>query len=99
MTGKPTSDISEFLEYGRVITFSVDGDVISMMNQMMLMNVPRNEELKRNTAAGSLITVRTVALMPTAESHHQIRIIALDHFLLKKKSPISKRIFIIISWV
>lgn len=46
---------------------------------MMLVNVPRNQELKRKGRS----LVNTLVRLVVAESHQQIRVITLDHFLLK----------------
>ena len=60
------------------LTFCVDCYVISIVNQMMLVNIPRHQELKRN--ARSLITIRNavVRLAAAAESHHQVRVVSFS---------------------
>jgi len=71
-----------------MVTFSVDGDEISIVNQMMLVNVPRNQELKRK--ARSLINIRNALVRPAvAESHQQVRVIALNHFLFKCRNTVT----------
>lgn len=58
----------------------MDGDVIGIVDQMMLMYIPRNQKLEQY--ARSLVDIgNELALLAAAESHHQIRVIAFDHFL------------------
>lgn len=71
-----------------MVTFSVDSDEISIVNQMMLMNVPRNQEVKRK--ARSLINIRNALVrLAITESHQQVRVIALDHFLFKCRNRVT----------